>query len=171
MQIREERPDDVSRIAHIQYVAFTGHPLHAKGAQPVEHRIVERLRAAHALTLSLLAEVGKEAVGHIALSPAIVGEARSGWFLLGPVGVLPENRSMGVGAALVRASLERMCDMGAAGVVLVGDPGFYVRLGFANVPGLVYQGVPDRFVLAACFRDAIPQGGIIAHEAFGAPGA
>jgi putative acetyltransferase len=63
-----------------------------------------------------------------------------------------------------------MRDMGATGIVLVGDPGFYARFGFVNVPGLAYPDVPDQYVLAACFADTAPQGGIAAHEAFGVPG-
>lgn len=167
MLIRDERPEDVSRISQIQYAAFKGHPVHPPGAEPVEHHIVLRLRASGALTLSLLAEVGGEVVGHIALSPAVVGNEPDGWFLLGPVGVLPHLQGQGTGSALVRESLRHMRDIGATGVVLVGDPGFYTRFGFANVPGLIYPGVPDQYVLAACFAGEVPQGEIIAHEAFG----
>ncbi|MES9997232.1 GNAT family N-acetyltransferase [Desulfovibrio aminophilus] len=166
MFIRDERPDDVSRISRIQYDAFKNHPVHAPGAEPTEHRIVERLRASGRLTLSLLAETGGEAVGHVALSPAVVGAARAGWFLLGPVGVSPRFQGQGIGSALVRAALRRMREVRADGVVLVGDPAFYARFGFAHTPGLFYPGVPDQYVLAACFDDAVPRGAIIAHEAF-----
>ncbi|NMC49993.1 MAG: N-acetyltransferase, partial [Desulfovibrio sp.] len=149
MRIRDERPDDMSRISRIHYTAFTRHPVHAPGAEPFEHHIVERLRASGALVLSLFAEVGGEAVGHIALSPAAVGDDHAGWFLLGPVGVLPSFQGRGIGSTLVRESLWRMRDAGASGIVLVGDPRFYARFGFRNARGLVYQGVPDRYVLAA----------------------
>ncbi|EHJ48965.1 GCN5-related N-acetyltransferase [Solidesulfovibrio carbinoliphilus subsp. oakridgensis] len=171
MHIREERPEDVSRISPIQYAAFQGHPMHAPGAEPTEHHIVERLRASGALALSLLAEAGGEAVGHIALSPAAVGEEPDGWLLLGPVGVLPRRQGQGIGSALVRESLRRARGSGAAGIVLVGDPGFYGRFGFGNVPGLVYRGVPDQYVLAVCFGDQAPAGEIVAHAAFAVSGA
>lgn len=167
MLIRDELPEDVSRISSIHYAAFKGHPVHPPGSEPVEHRIVERLRDSGALTFSRLAEVGGEAVAHIALSPAVVGDDPRGWFLLGPVGVLPDFQGRGIGSALVRASLLHMRSQGASGVVLVGDPGFYARFGFANVPGLVYPGVPDQYVLAAQLADTVPHGEIIAHEAFG----
>jgi putative acetyltransferase len=167
MLIRDERPEDVSRISQIQYAAFKGHPVHPPGSEPVEHLIVERLRASDALTLSLLAEVGGDVVGHIALSPAVVGDDPDGWFLLGPVGVLPHLQGQGIGSALVREALRHMRDIGATGVVLVGDPGFYTRFGFANVAGLIYRGVPDQYVLGACFGGKALQGEILAHEAFG----
>ncbi len=166
MFIRDERPEDVSNITAIQYAAFKGHPLHAPGAEPVEHRIVEGLREAHCLALSLLAESDGQAVGHIALSPAAVGKDRSGWFLLGPVGVLPQFQRRGIGSALVRRSLALMADMGAKGVVLVGDPQFYGRFGFDAAPGLSWPGVPEPFVLAVSFGQARPQGPIEGHEAF-----
>ena len=166
MQIRHERPDDASRIAEIQYAAFKGHPMHPPGAGPFEHHIVERLRASGALALSLLAEVRGEAVGHVALSPAAVGEDREGWFLLGPVGVLPELQKQGVGSALVREALGMMRRAGVSGVVLVGAPGFYSRFGFASLPGLEYPGVPGQYVLAVLFGGTPPRGGIVAHKAF-----
>lgn len=166
MLIRDERPDDASRITHIQYAAFTGHPLHPPGAEPVEQRIVEDLRASGALTLSLLAEVEGEAVGHVALSPAVVGQEQNGWFLLGPIGVLPRFQGRGIGSALVHEALRRMCTLHAKGIALVGDPGFYARFGFTSVQGLAYPGVPDQFVLAVRLGDTPPHGEIIAHRAF-----
>ena len=167
MMIRDERPGDAPAIARIHYRAFKGHPVHPPDSEPVEHLIVERLRAARDLTLSLLAEKDGEAVGHVALSPCAVGEDHGGWFLLGPVGVLPGLQGRGIGSALIRESLERMREMGAQGVVLVGDPGFYARFGFAGAAGLAYAGVPDQYVLAACFSARAPRGEIRAHEAFG----
>lgn len=167
MRIRQERPNDVERITRIQYAAFKGHPMHEPGAEPVEHRIVERLRAANALSLSLLAEEEQQLVGHIALSPATVG-GTEGWRLLGPIGVLPEHQGKGIGSALLREALRRMRAKKLLGVVLVGDPGFYGRFGFCSAPGLSWEGVPEQFVLALPFSEVQPEGAIIAHEAFSA---
>ena len=68
MQIRKELPNDIERISQIHYAAFKGHPTHKPGAEPVEHLIVERLRASNALSLSLMAEESQEAVGNIVFS-------------------------------------------------------------------------------------------------------
>ena len=170
MLIRDERPEDASRITHIQYTAFKGHPVHAPGAEPVEHHLVTGLRAANALTLSLLVEKGRQAVGHIAVSPAVVGAVQDGWFLLGPLGVLPPFQGQGLGSALVAEALRRLGQQGAAGVVLVGEPGFYTRFGFACWPDLGYPGVPGEYVLAARFGPAVPAGAIRAHPAFALAG-
>lgn len=167
MLLRNERPGDASPIAHLHRAAFHNHPQHPPGTKPVEDRIVARLRADSALTLSLVAVEGDAVIGHLALSPVRVGRDGAGWFLLGPLGVLPSRQGQGVGSALVRECLARMAAAGASGVVLVGDPGYYGRFGFAAVPGLCWPGVPPRFVLAACCGRAWPCGDIAAHAAFG----
>jgi putative acetyltransferase len=166
MHIRDEHPSDIQRISHIQYNAFKGHPLHPKGAEPFEHLVVDRLRADKALSLSLLAEADANPVGHIAMSPAAVGTCRNGWHLLGPVGVLPSHQGQGIGSALINQSLDRMRTQGSLGIVLVGDPGFYVRFGFKNMEGVSYQGVPNQFVLVLPFTDVAATGEVVAHDAF-----
>jgi len=80
--------------------------------------------------------------------------------------VLPRFQGQGIGSALVREALRRMRTLGAKGVVLEGDPGFYARFGFETVQGLAYPGTPDQYVLAVCLGDTAPQGEIIAHRAF-----
>ena len=50
-----------------------------------EQIVIERLRTANALTLSLVAVVEEEVVGHIAFSPAKAADDSCPWFALGPV--------------------------------------------------------------------------------------
>jgi len=165
MHIRPETLDDALLVEVIEYAAFKNHPRHLPGAEPTEHRIVGSLRDGGALSVSLLAEEAGQGLGHIALSPAGIGGA-GGWLLLGPVGVLPGHQGRGLGSALVRAGVERARALGARGVVLVGDPGFYTRFGFESVPGLTWPGVPDRYVLALPLTGKVPRGVIIPHPAF-----
>ena len=87
---------------------------------------------------------------------------------LGPVGVMPSHQGKGIGSALIRETLDRMRDAGALGVVLVGDPAFYGRFGFRSMESVGYPGVPGEYVLALPFTEAMPEGDIAAHEAFGA---
>lgn len=68
MKIRHEILADKKTISNIHYTAFKNHPQHAPGAEPTEHLIVERLRAANAMTLSLVAEK-KANCSAILLSP------------------------------------------------------------------------------------------------------
>jgi len=160
--IRSEAPQDIDAIREINVAAFRDHPY----SHQTEHLIVEALRADGALAISLVAVRDGRPVGHIAFSEAVVGESGQGWFLLGPVAVLPALQRQGIGSALVSAGLDELRVRGASGCVLVGDPGFYGRFGIRSYPGLTYEGVPDENVLCLPFGSAAPVGSVCAHGAF-----
>jgi putative acetyltransferase len=160
--IRPETPADVDAISAVNLAAFAHRPY----SRQTEHLIVDALRAAQALELSLVAEVDGEVVGHIAFSPAVVGESGPDWYLLGPVAVLPSHQGRGIGRALIERGHSEMRSRGARGIVLVGDPAFYVQFGFRQEPGVVYAGVPDLGVLCLTFAGPPPNGAIAAHPAF-----
>lgn len=165
MLIRNETTTDIQAISELHYSAFKGHPQHEPGAEPTEHLLVDRLREAGVLVLSLVAEDDGAVAGHVAMSPASIGET-GGWFLLGPVGVLPARQGEGIGSALIREALELMQTRNAAGIVLVGDPAYYARFGFRSHDALTYQGVPQQYVLALPFDQSTPSGELTHHEAF-----
>lgn len=165
--LRQERRGDEAAIASLTQAAFEGHPY----SHGTEAAIVGALRAEGALAVSLVAEAGGAVVGHIAISAATVGLDAAGWFLLGPVSVSPPFQRRGIGKALIAAGLGQLrAQPGSLGCVLVGDPEYYTRLGFAPVAGLDYPGVPSVFVLAIRFTDRPPQGAITAHPAFAIEG-
>lgn len=160
--IRPETASTVDGIRDVNIEAFRDHPI----SRQTEHLIVDALRAAGALEVSLVALRDKRVVGHIAFSAAGVGESETGWFLLGPVAVLPDVHGEGIGTALVEAGLSELQARNASGCVLVGDPKFYGRFGFTTFPELVHEGVPHEYVLGLPFGDAVPSGVIRAHAAF-----
>jgi putative acetyltransferase len=162
--LRPEMPSDAAAIAALTTAAF----LHAPHAAHTEAFIVNALRRAGAMSVSLVAEQGGELVGHVATSPALVSDGTPGWRGLGPISVLPEHQGEGIGSALMQAALQALCDQGAAGCMLVGDPGYYRRFGFRNQPQLVYPGVPPEVFMVLPFTDTLPQGTVTFHEAFGA---
>ena len=164
MIIRSETPRDLDAVRAVHIAAFAHHPF----SQQTEHLIVEALRAADALEVSLVAEVDGEVVGHIAFSAASIGGASSGWFLLGPVAVLPDRQGKGIGRALVETGLEALRSRGACGCVLVGDPAFYCRFGFRQEPGVAWEGVPDENVLCLSISGDAPFGAVSCHPAFSA---
>lgn len=84
--IRNETPEDHSVISQVTIEAFR--PLGFEILN--EPYIIEALRAAGALTISLVAEIDHRVIGHIAFSPVTVSDGTPGWFALGPVSVLPE---------------------------------------------------------------------------------
>jgi putative acetyltransferase len=107
-------------------------------------------------------------VGHIAFSPVAIADGSDGWYGLGPVSVLPEFQKRGVGSALVRQGLSMLTASGAKGCVLVGDPGYYARFGFKNVPSLIYEGVPQEYILALPLSKKQARGVVSFHQAFSA---
>ncbi|MGD9109611.1 MAG: N-acetyltransferase [Phycisphaerales bacterium] len=133
-----------------------------------EQFIINALRAANALTISLVAEIDGELVGHIAFSPVTFTDGSENWFGLGPVSVLPEYQKKGIGTKLVNEGLNLLKDSGAEGCVLVGDPKYYERFGFKSPNGLKHEGVPQENFLALSFCNRVPKGTVQFHCAFSA---
>ncbi len=159
----------MAAIARVERAAFERDPHRRPGSEPTEHRIVDALRAAGALTVSLVAEDRGEIVGHIACSPVRIDGMLGQWYGLGPVGVRPDRQRQGVGSALVRAVIEELRAEEAAGVVLLGDPAFYERFGFRSDARIRLDGVPPEYFLCLPLQGAVPSGTVTYHEAFSQP--
>lgn len=164
--IRSETSADVSAIADVTAAAFRTLAI----SNQTEHFIIAALRAARALTVSLVAEVDGRVVGHIAFSPVTISDGTSHWYGLGPVSVLPEYQRRGIGSALIQEGISRLKDLGARGCCLVGHPEYYGRFGFQNVRGLALPGVPEEAFFALSFDGHMPQGVVEFHEGFKADG-
>jgi putative acetyltransferase len=162
MLIRPEQESDIEAIAEVTMAAFTNHPY----SQNTEQFIISALRAAGALSLSLVAEVDGKVLGHVAFSPVTIAGQDRGWYGVGPVSVAPERQRQGIGQALMREGLRRLTATGAKGCALVGDPNYYQRFGFRNIPDLVYEGVPQEFFVVLPLGDEVPSGVVVFHEAF-----
>lgn len=135
-----------------------------------EQFIIEALRTANALTISLVAEVDDRVVGHIAFSPVTISDDTTDWYGLGPVSVLPDFQRQGIGKALIQEGLSRLRALHAKGCCLVGHPEYYRQFGFKNVDDLALEGVPQEVFFALSFDGNIPQGNVIFHEGFTATG-
>lgn len=164
MIIRDETKSDFEVISQVTRAAFHDHPY----SNQTEHFIIDALRAANALSISLVAEIDGKVIGHIAFSPVKVSDGSPDWYGLGPVSVLPEYQKRGVGGALIRKGLTALKAMGAKGCVLVGDPGYYRRFGFRNYPTLILDGVPQENFLALPFGENDTQGKFVFHQGFSA---
>lgn len=164
--IRSERPDDADAIRDVTVAAFKTLAISAH----TEQVVIEGLRAAQSLSLSLVAEVNGRVVGHIAFSPVTISDGSRNWYGLGPVSVMPEYQRKGIGKALIQEGLSRLKKMNAGGVCVVGHPDYYRKFGFMNVPGLVHEGVPQEVFFALPFDGHIPQGTVMFQEAFQADG-
>jgi putative acetyltransferase len=161
-EIRDETPDDAAAIGAMTAAAFEG-MRHSRGTEPA---IVAALRAAGALSVSLVAVEAGEILGHVAFSAVEIPGAGPGWYGVGPLSVRPDRQRAGIGTALMEAGLSRIRAAGAVGCVLVGDLGYYSRFGFARRGGLTYSDVPDVYVLGLAFHGAMPGGEIAFHPGF-----
>jgi putative acetyltransferase len=164
--IRNETHNDVCAITEVTIAAFKSLEI----SNHTEQFIIEALRAAKALTISLIAEMDGRVIGHIAFSPVSISDGTSNWYGLGPVSVLPAHQRQGIGKALIRAGLARLKDMNAQGCCLVGHPDYYRKFGFTNTPELVHEGVPPEVFFALSFEGHTPQGTVTFHEGFIADG-
>jgi putative acetyltransferase len=164
--IRNETDADVGMISEVTIAAFKTLEI----SNHTEQFIIEALRTAKALTVSLVAEMNGRVIGHIAFSPVNISDGTRNWYGLGPVSVLPEYQRQGIGKALIHEGLLRLKSMHARGCCLVGHPDYYKRFGFKNMPGFVHEGVPPEVFQALTFDGHIPQGTVAFHEGFKADG-
>lgn len=167
MNIRPECDSDLDAISHLVYTAFMNHPQHAPGALPTEHNIVDNLRAAGALFVSLVAEDNGVIIGHIAMSEVLIDGRSDGWYGGGPLAVHPSRQRQGIGSSLVDRGIQALRERGARGVALVGDPKYYGRFGFGPAPELVLPGVPPEYFLVLPLELPMPAGSVSFHAAFG----
>lgn len=164
--IRDEKDTDYRVISDVTRSAFATMEI----SNHTEQFIIEALRSARALTVSLVAEVDGFVVGHIAFSPVTVTGGAKGWYGLGPVSVHPDFQRKGIGKALIQEGLSRLKNLKANGCCLVGHPEYYRQFGFENVEGLVLEGVPKEVFFALSFEGNIPRGNVMFHQAFEADG-
>ena len=123
VDVRHERRGDEAAIAGVNDLAF---------AQFDESRIVDAVRAAGKIAVSLVATDGQRIVGHVLFTPVTLDdpEDRTSIVGLGPIAVAPEHQRSGVGTLLIRAGLAECASRGAVAVVVVGHPSYYPRFGF-----------------------------------------
>jgi putative acetyltransferase len=164
--IRNETDADVGAINEVTVAAFKTLEI----SNHTEQFIIAALRAAEALTVSLVAESDGRVVGHVAFSPVTISDGTRNWYGLGPVSVLPEYQRQGIGKALILEGLSCLKGLNAQGCCLVGHPDYYRKFGFRNVSGFVHEGVPQEVFLALPFHERTPQGTVTFHEAFKADG-
>jgi predicted N-acetyltransferase YhbS len=160
--IRPESTEDTGPIERLTEAAFK----HAEHSSHTEHFIINALRHAGQLSLSLVAVEGDRVVGHVAISPVTISSGAFGWYGLGPISVLPDRQAQGIGSMLVKVALTRLQALGGAGCVLLGDPSYYKRFGFMVVPGLELPGVAQGYFQAILFGAELPVGSVKFHSAF-----
>jgi len=105
------------------------------------------------LTLSLVAVMADEIIGHVAFSPATIGNESEGWYALGPISVTPGRQRKGVGSALIKEGLNWLKAHDAKGCVLTGNPDYYGRFGFQSDSLVTYLNTATKYVQWLPFPD------------------
>ncbi|RYE56637.1 MAG: N-acetyltransferase [Hyphomicrobiales bacterium] len=162
MIIRSEIAADISAIRKLTDAAFQD----VQHSSQTEGAIVDALRLAGALAISLVAEKDGEILGHLAFSPVLIDGQDIGWFGLGPVSVSPTVQRSGIGSALIKEGLKSLRDRGALGSVVLGDPDYYQRFGFTSAHNLRYSDVPATYFQSIAFADPPAKGVVTYHDGF-----
>ena len=128
--IRPEQPADFDAIYDLVELAFASAPEKDGDEQDYVNKL--RLKDSYLPQLALVAERQGKLIGHIMLTKTYVNTSSGQYtaLLLSPICVLLEERSQGIGAALIQDSFKRACELGYQAVFLVGDPEYYSRFGF-----------------------------------------
>jgi putative acetyltransferase len=160
--IRPETEKDRASIHEVNALAFAG-KAYSDGDEP---ELVDRLRAAGVLSLSLVAEEGDRVVGPIAFSPAFLPSGSGTWYALGPVSVRPERQGQGIGTSLIEEGLSDRAGRGSLGCILTGDPNYYRRFGFTLSRSNCPRNEPESNFMVKLFTDARPEGEFAFHRIF-----
>ncbi|KAM3447390.1 hypothetical protein MY5147_010019 [Beauveria neobassiana] len=139
-----------------------------------EPAIVDDLRSAGALTLSLVAvdssDPADSIIGHVAFSPVTITPAleTKTWLGLGPISVAPARQRQGIGSMLLQEGLRRLAtSKNVQGCVLLGNPDLYTKFGFVAGSGLVLEGVPPQYFMSVVLDGGkCPRGVVKFHAAF-----
>jgi putative acetyltransferase len=159
LTVRLARAEDAPHLRRVHEAAF------GSGA---EASLVEQLVADGDASLSLVALVGDERVGHLLFSPVTVCHERCDGLGLAPLGVHPTWQRRGVGSKLVTAGLAACRRRGVGFVVVLGDPEYYQRFGFepAADRGLGNEyGATSAFAVIELRTGGIPAAGGVARYA------
>jgi putative acetyltransferase len=136
-------------------------------AGPEEADIVDRIRREAPVGWHSLVAIGAPGspyedlvVGQLLLSPCPVedegGRVVASVLAAGPVGVLPEVQSRGVGSALMSAAIGLAIARVVPALVLLGHPEYYPRFGFQPARGVGLQPPADAWPDAAWMARLLP---------------
>lgn len=124
--IRQEVKNDFNEVYDVVKSAFEN----AEHTDHNEHNLVNKLRGSKSFVpeLSLVAECGGKIVGHILFTEVKIGEDTI--LTLAPLATLPEYQGMGIGSKLILEAHKIAKELGYVGIVVLGHPTFYPRLGY-----------------------------------------
>jgi predicted N-acetyltransferase YhbS len=102
-----------------------------------------REQGPHDRSLSFVCADDGETIASVRMTPVLAGSVKG--HMLGPLAVRPSHKSRGIGRELVRIAIDAARRKGSEGVILIGDPPYYMPLGFEKVAynALAFPGPVD----------------------------
>ncbi len=139
-----------------------------------EANLVDQLRDAGALAVSMVLVADGDLVAHAAASPmSSVGVTeRIAVWALAPVSVKPEKQRLGYGSLVVRATIDQCRAAGADVLTVLGNPSYYGRFGFVPASehglGIDEADFGDAFMVMGLTEGALSRtkGSLRWHPAF-----
>lgn len=138
MLIRNAESADDEAIDRILKAAFE---------TDAEARLTQALRASGDVRLELVAEQNGIIYGTVLLSILVSPKSCLG---LGPIAVLPEEQTKGIGNALMHESVALAKKQNWRGIFLLGNPAYYSRFGFS-----VETAAPFKSAFPAAYMQAL----------------
>lgn len=129
--IRLEKPEDYHKVEELTREAFWG----TTTQECDEHYLVHKLRTSAAFIpeLDYVAVVDGEIAGNIMYSISRVSDSDGTdveVITLGPLSVHPKFKNRGIGAELVKYTIEEARRLGYRAIIIFGHPDYYTRFGF-----------------------------------------
>ncbi|ODT56590.1 MAG: GNAT family N-acetyltransferase [Methylobacterium sp. SCN 67-24] len=161
MSIRTATPRDREAIRLVEEHAF---------GQQTEAGLVDALIADGDAIVELVAEEDGHVVGHILFSRLYVQDGGKTFpaVALAPLAVEPDFHGTGIGGALIREAHIRLRDAGETLAVVLGDPAYYGRFGYAHDRAAGFESEYQCDALQALAWGEAPQTGKLVYaSAFG----
>ena len=108
--------------------------INAEAFGPGRHtRAAARIReqGPHDRAISYICADDGETIASVRMTPVLAGSVKG--HMLGPLAVRPSHKNLGIGRELVRIAIAAAKRKGSEAVILIGDPPYYMPLGFEKV--------------------------------------
>lgn len=129
MHIRTAISSDLDNIREVHLRAFP------EGEREIISKIAINLLSERTTpqTISLVAEIQGDVVGHVAFSPVTIdsNENLQG-YILAPLGVKPDYQKQQIGSRLIESGIQELLKMQVYILFVYGDPEYYGRFGFTT---------------------------------------
>ncbi len=155
--VRPEATGDFAAIQALHRAAFGGEG---------EASLVDELREAGSVVLSLVAEQGDDIVGHVLYSRLRIDGKEARASALAPISIAPARQKQSIGSRLIEEAHRLLAAEGEQIVLVLGDPAYYRRFGFSTTAAKSFRTPYDGdYLMALVLSEDAPRSGIVEYPA------